>query len=293
MTTRAKASSKGLEVVLVTGLQGAGKSTALHALEDMGYFCIENLPSVFILRFPDLRELSDLGKLAIAMDSRDGRFIQYHTDVIARLRKACRRFDLLFLEADGRELQRRYSVTRRRHPLDREGSVVRAVRLEKIVMQGIRRLADHIVDTSKLTPRALNQVIVDYFTKRGDTRRLEVSIQSFGFHHGTPPEADLLMDVRFLPNPHFVPRLARFNGTNSSIKQYVLGSAEAKTFLAHYLRLLNYLIPQYRREGKAYLTIAVGCTGGKHRSVVIAEEIFRRLRKKGVDCHLIHRDLED
>ena len=283
---------KNEQIVLVTGLSGSGKSTALAALEDLGFFCIDNLPSAIVLNGQEMGPFKNFQKLAITMDSREKDFLSQYSKVLDQLKKQSHHFHLLFLEADRKILQKRFSVTRRRHPLGSGTPLGKAIELEIKELKDIRNNANSNIDTSNLTPHGLHQMIVDIFSKTDKSHHLEICVLSFGFYHGFPEQADLVVDVRFLINPHFVPKLQRFNGKNPEVKKFVLSHEDSTQFLDHYMSLLNFLIPRYQKEGKSYLTLAIGCTGGQHRSVVIAEEIFSRLKQQGLSCYLIHRDME-
>lgn len=276
---------------MITGLSGSGKSAALNTLEDMGYFCIDNLPASTLPYFTDIGHKSNIHKLGITMDVRDPYFVNNHRNIIRDLEKECWRLRIIFLEAETRVIQRRFIVSRRPHPLDQKGSLMEAIRREIKMLSGIRALAHQTIDTSRLAPRALSQMVSDFAEDRSANRPLSVTLLSFGFHHGAPEDADLLVDVRFLPNPFNIAKLRRFNGKHASIKRYVLSQKVSQTFLRHYLKLLKFLLPLYRAEGKSYLTVAIGCTGGQHRSVVLVEALKQKLKVKKVDLHVIHRDI--
>ena len=281
--------------VVVTGLSGAGKSHAIRAFEDLGYFCVDNLPIALMETFADL-SLSSAGaprRAAVVIDVREGQHLVRFPAIYRSLKK---RFGgqlrLIFLEAGDRALLRRFSETRRPHPLSAAGSVAESVDQEREILLPIRRLADRVVDTSALTVHELRRRIFEVTGDSGGAGPLGVTLLSFGFRHGVPADADLMFDVRFLPNPHFVPSLRRWSGRNPSVSRYVLKSPESKRFLALTERLLRFLLPEYVEEGKAYLTIAVGCTGGRHRSVAITQALANRLKTvKGVQIRVRHRDV--
>ncbi|HDS17185.1 MAG TPA: RNase adapter RapZ [Proteobacteria bacterium] len=286
---------KPASLVIVTGLSGAGKSSALNVLEDIGYFCIDNLPVAFLPKFLELSgNFSPTIKgIALVMDLREKHFLKVFPGLYRRIRKAGIEPELIFLEADDQTLIKRYSETRRKHPVAVPGSVATAVVRERELLQEIRSLATCRVDTSKFTIHQFK----DYIRKvvsRGElqTSDLNISLLSFGFRNGLPLEADIVMDVRFLPNPYFIDELKKQSGLESKVSEFVLGHAVSRAFTENFLNLLKMLIPEYVREGKSYLTVAIGCTGGCHRSVAIVEEIGRCLREAGHEIALLHRDLK-
>jgi UPF0042 nucleotide-binding protein len=282
--------------LILSGLSGAGKSHALRALEDLGYYCVDNLPVPLIPAFADLTLTGqrEARRAAVVVDVREGRSLQPFPQVFRHLmRRHKGRIRLVFLEASDAALIRRFSETRRPHPLG-AGSVRQAVARERRLLQPLRQLANLVVDTSGLTVHDLRRRVLQVMGGTMAVAPLMVSVTSFGFRRGVPPEADLVFDVRFLPNPHFVPRLRPWSGRHASVARFVLRSAAARRFLALTHALLVFLIPQYVQEGKAYLTIAVGCTGGRHRSVTLAETIGRRLRRmKGIAVRVHHRDVAE
>lgn len=281
------------KATIVTGLSGAGKSTVMKALEDLGYYCIDNLPT-FLL--PDLlrgieTRTPQYGRLALVMDARDGFFLSSHQEVFATLHEKGYTLELLFLEAQDELLVRRYSEMRRRHPLAGNGTVRDGIALEREQLAPIRRQANQIIDTSGLTPHDLRRQIGQRYGQDSETNRLHVHLLSFGFKHGPPAEAEILFDVRFLPNPYFVPALKNDNGLQPEVANYVLDNDLCREFLAHLQPLISFLIPKYHREGKTYLTIGIGCTGGQHRSVAIAETLKKQLAGEGVSVSIRHRDM--
>jgi RNase adapter protein RapZ len=283
------------DFIVVTGLSGAGKSHAIRALEDLGYFCVDNLPVALIPSFAKLTlgGRGEIRRAAVVVDVREGRGLSSFPDVYRRLKRgAARRVRLVFLDSADSALLRRFSETRRPHPLG-EGSVSESLAEERRRLQPIRRLADQVVDTTNLTVHELRRRILESTGGAESFAPLQVSIVSFGFRRGVPPDADLVFDVRFLPNPHFVPTLRRWSGRNSRVSAYVMKTAGAKRFLALTTALLKFLVPQYITEGKAYLTIAIGCTGGRHRSVAISEALGRRLASvRGIRLRVLHRDVQ-
>jgi UPF0042 nucleotide-binding protein len=290
-----RSAAAGPRFVVVTGLSGAGKSHAMRALEDAGYFCVDNLPVALIATFAELMRASKgrMPRAAVGVDVREGAALPAFPSIYRKLK---RRRDLgaqlLFLEADDRVLQRRFSETRRPHPLARDRSAAEGLRDERRALEPIRKLADHLVDTSKLSVHDLRRRVVEIVGTGRTTAPLAVNLVRFGFRHGVPSDADLVFDVRFLPNPHFVEALRPLTGLAPKITRFVMRTGAAKRFLTLTWALLRFLLPQYVSEGKAYVTIAVGCTGGRHRSVTIAEVLARRVRRlKGMEVRVRHRDI--
>jgi len=279
-------------ITIVTGRAGSGKSTALAAFEDSGYYCVDNLPVALLPVF--LEELSDsadtFAGLAFGMDVREKHFVQQVEAVLDDLRARQYRFRILFLEADEKVLLRRYSQTRRKHPLASSQSIQAAIAAEQALLVSLRSKADHVIDTSDLTVHDLKTMIRNL----ADNGRAKMAVQvvSFGFKHGLPAVADLVMDVRFLKNPYFVESLRPLDGKTEKIRSFVLNNDQTCLFLQKYFDLLDILIPQYEHEGKLYLTIAIGCTGGRHRSVVIAEQLREHIAASGYGVALTHRDID-
>ena len=291
----ARVTPRGAAFVVVTGLSGAGKSQAIRALEDLGYFCVDNLPIALIPTFADLT-LTVRGaarRAAVVIDVREGRELNRFPQVYRRLkRRAPRQVRLIFLEAADSALLRRFSETRRPHPLSATQTIAESLGEERRLLDPIRRLADQVLDTSALTVHELRRRILQTTTGTNTVAPLLVSLVSFAFRRGLPDDADIVFDVRFLPNPHFVPALRRWSGRNVRVSRYVLRSAAAREFLRRTTALLRFLVPHYIAEGKAYLTIAVGCTGGRHRSVAMAETLADRLRTvSGIRLQVRHRDI--
>lgn len=280
------------QLVILTGLSGSGKGSVLKAFEDLGYYCVDNLPVALIPMFSELygQGAGEIERAALLVDVREGEQIEKLPGIYRRLRRE-HPATLVFIEASDEALMRRFSETRRPHPLGRNLPVVEGIREERRRMAPIRRLADVIVDTTKFNVHELRQFILDRFQNPG-RRPLLVSVVSFGYRFGVPSDADLVFDVRFLPNPHFVPRLRAFSGKDPRVARYIRGFPQTGEFLRRIESLLAYLIPHYIREGKSYLTIAVGCTGGRHRSVTLAEVIRRVLQQRGYSTKVVHRDLE-
>jgi RNase adapter protein RapZ len=282
----------GLEVVIVSGLSGAGRSTAAKCLEDLGYYVVDNLPPGLISAMVELGARADGGltKIAVVVDVRSRAFSADLREVIVDLDRRGFRPRVLFLEAADDVLVRRFENVRREHPLQGAGRVVDGIAAERELLLGLRGEADLVVDTSQLTVHDLRREIERQFG--GDVRTaLRATVLSFGYKYGLPLDADLVVDVRFLPNPHWIPELRPQTGQDPEVRDYVLAQAGAGEFLDVYTRLLRLVGAGYQREGKRYLTLAVGCTGGKHRSVAIAEELAKRLAGDGVQTTVVHRDL--
>ncbi|MBI4843816.1 MAG: RNase adapter RapZ [Nitrospirae bacterium] len=275
--------------VLLTGLSGAGKTVALNALEDSGFFCVDNLPVTLIKTFINLcSKTPGISKVAIGVDIRGGKFLSDFSNIIPALKKKYR-MDVVFLEAAEESLLSRFKETRRPHPLGLK-DIKKAAQKEKAMLSPIIKEADRIIDTSKLTPHQLREFIIS--THIGETgKKMAITLISFGYKYGIPLEADLLFDVRFLPNPFFVKELKKYPGTSSKIKNYVMKKEETKKFLNKLYPFLKSILPLYVKEGKSYLTIGIGCTGGMHRSPVIAEDLKNTLKKQKLNVSVIHRDL--
>jgi RNase adapter protein RapZ len=281
--------------VVLTGLSGSGKSQAIRALEDLGYFCVDNLP---VMLLPMLAELTlragtEIAKAAVVVDVREGKLLDEFPGIYRKM-KAIRGLHpvLIFLEAAEPALIRRFSETRRPHPLAPDRSALEGIREERKAMKAIRDLADHIVDTSEMTVHELRHAFTGVASGRAPGSQLVVTVLSFGFKHGIPVDSDLLFDVRFLPNPHFVPELRPHTGRDAKVIKFLDRSKATHEFLDHTLNLLKFLVPQYVSEGKSYLTVGIGCTGGRHRSVAIAEALKKGLSGiPGVRIRVKHRDI--
>lgn len=263
-------------IVVITGMSGSGKSTAVRALEDLGYFCIDNLPAPLL---PKVAELSgaEPSKLAFVIDVREGKFLDAAPQILDEARRAGHSVEVLFLDASDEVLHRRYSETRRRHPLSMNGGVAEGIARERAALQALREQTRAVLDTSGLTVHELKAQVQQRFGSE-TSNALSVTVMSFGFKYGVPPQADLVFDVRFLPNPYFVPELKALTGLDAPVAKFVLDRDDTQEFIGHLERMLGFLLPRYQREGKAYLTVAIGCTGGKHRSVAIAQVLATRLQ---------------
>jgi UPF0042 nucleotide-binding protein len=283
-----------VHVVIVTGLSGSGKSTAIKAFEDLDYFCIDNLPVPMLPDFLSLceRDMPDISKIALGIDIRERKFLKDYETIFKKLEDSGYRFEMLFLEAATDILQRRYSQTRRVHPAGSSDSLLLdAIHNEREQLKALRNRATRIVDTGNLSVHQLKALITRSYSMVSDKEMLAVQVLSFGFKYGLPFEADMVMDVRFLPNPYFVEALREKDGCSTEISSWVLQWPAALQFIDAFSRLVLGILPAYAAEGKRYLTIAVGCTGGKHRSVVIANEIAAQLEKNDYFVNVFHRDI--
>lgn len=283
---------KQSEIVIISGLSGSGKSHAANALEDLGFFCVDNLPIQLLPGFVTFLKSSGIPRAALVVDMREPNFVATFGPAFARLRREKLKVSLIFLEASDAALLRRFSETRRAHPLAPNQPVREGLREEKQALASVRRLADFIVDTSSLSVHDLKGYIQEHFGATQEGPGLVLTVLSFGFKLGLPAEADLVFDVRFLKNPHFDPRLRRLTGLDPRIVSFLKRAPDTVEFQARLKDFLNFVIPRYVAEGKAYLTIGIGCTGGRHRSVMIARELAHELDQiEGVTVRLRHRDL--
>ncbi len=279
------------DLVIITGLSGSGKGTVLRSFEDLGYYAVDNLPVDLIPKFAQLaRESPSIRRAALVVDIREGSKLKNFPAMFRGLKKQYQAV-LVFLEADDNTLMRRFSETRRPHPLGGERTVLRSIKAERTQLEPIRALADHILDTSKFNVHELRELIGEKFHGGRDESNLMVSVTSFGFRHGVPADSDLVFDVRFLPNPNYIPQFKKLSGRHPQVARYIRSFPQTVEFLERISDLLIYLLPHYLQEGKSYLTISFGCTGGHHRSVMMAHEIRRRLEKAGYKVKESHRDL--
>ncbi len=284
----------GPQVVILTGVSGSGKTTALRALEDAGFYCVDNLPIMFLEKLLELsgHTAGEVSRIALVVDAREGRFLSEAPRVIQELRQDGSDVQVLFLDASDEALVRRYSETRRRHPLAGEsGTVPDGIAAERRAVADLKGIADEVIDTTTLNVHELKRLVTRRFVA-GDEGRLGVTMVSFGFRLGIPTHADIVLDVRFLPNPFFIPELKPYPGTDPRVSSFVLGQPDAKAFMDRLGDMLGFLLPRYRSEGKSYLTIAIGCTGGKHRSVAVATAMAERLEAAGQPVRLWHRDVD-
>jgi UPF0042 nucleotide-binding protein len=284
-------SRDGSELVIITGMSGSGKASALKAFEDLGYYCVDNLPVELIPRFAELAiQSGEIPRTALVVDVREGAQLEKLPDILKSVKRMIPT-RVIFLEASDATLIRRFSETRRPHPLGTDTPVRASLTAERRHLRSIRALADLVIDTSKFNVHELRAHLIDRFQHRatGD-RSILVSCVSFGFKHGVPDDADLVFDVRFLPNPHFVPEFRPLTGRHPRVAKYIRSFPQTKEFINRISEMLVYLLPHYVNEGKSYLTISFGCTGGQHRSVMIAEDVGNRLRKAGYKVKVAHRD---
>ncbi len=283
-----------MRFVVVTGMSGGGKSTALKMLEDVGYYCVDNLPVSLVEKFVELVSVpaSEVSKVALGLDVRTDQSFQDITRVLEKLRTAGYKFEILFMDAEENVLIKRYKETRRIHPLAQEERVEEGVRKERKILENIRRSADYVIDTSNVLTRELKEELDRIFVENQEYNSLMVTVMSFGFKHGIPVDADLVLDVRFLPNPFYIDDLKHKTGNDKEVQDYVMGFPEAGEFMMKLLDMIQFLIPNYVKEGKYRLVIAIGCTGGKHRSVTLANELYKRMKDKGkYGLKLYHRDM--
>jgi UPF0042 nucleotide-binding protein len=285
-----------VRIVLLTGMSGGGKSTAIKALEDAGWFCIDNLPVLLVPKLLDLvvhGASDELHRLALVIDAREGRFLDQTPKAVDEVRRAGHKLEVVFLDCSDETLQRRFSETRRRHPLAPEGTVADGIALERKLLGALRAIADLVIDTTRMNVHELRDAITARFGAAGEADMLNVTLVSFGYRNGIPANSDLVFDLRFLPNPYFVEGLKPLPGTDPRVAEWVLGRAQTEEFLQHLEALLHFLVPQYKAEGKSYLTVSLGCTGGRHRSVAIAEELAKRLTDKHrARVKVTHRDVD-
>jgi UPF0042 nucleotide-binding protein len=278
------------ELVIITGMSGSGKASVLKAFEDLGYYCVDNLPVGLIPRFAELvGQSAEIERTALVVDVREGRQLEELPAIVKSVKRILTT-RMVFLEASDTVLLRRYSETRRPHPLGANSPVKASVAAERRRLRQIRSMADLVIDTSKFNVHELRSHIIELFQKKEKGRNILVSCVSFGFKHGVPDDADLIFDVRFLPNPHFIPEFRPLTGRNPKVAKYIRSFPQTLEFIQRISELLIYLLPHYIHEGKSYLTIAFGCTGGQHRSVMIAEDVAARLKKAGYRVKVGHRD---
>ncbi|MBW1712443.1 MAG: RNase adapter RapZ [Deltaproteobacteria bacterium] len=284
---------RNVRVVIITGLSGSGKSTALRALEDAGFFAVDNLPVDLLPYFLELKEQAsgEVSKVALVMDHREPNCLDHYPAVFKGLKAAGFRLEIVFLEASTASLLRRFSQTRRAHPLEEKGPVAEAIAKEREVLGGLKTRADMVLDTTRLSVHELKTRMVETFSSPLNERRMLVTLVSFGFKYGLPREADMVMDVRFLTNPHFVEGLREKDGLSPEVVEFVNQRQETAHFQDRFFSLLEYLLPLYEKEGKAYLTIGLGCTGGRHRSVVMVDQLSKRLKESGYQSVVRHRDI--
>ena len=283
------------DIVIITGLSGSGMSSATNAFEDLGYFCVDNLPITMLPTFARLvtanADEKGIERAALVIDIREGTFLADFGKQLDALRAAGLTVYVLFLEASDDVLQHRFSETRRPHPADTGQTLVQSITAERSAMAPLRSLADQIIDTSDHTVHTLRSNLLERFSPDRKGGPMRVQVLSFGHKYGNPGALELLFDVRHLPNPHFIPELKPLSGHDKRVVDYLKAQPEVEETLSRFYDLLDYLLPQYKREGKSYVTVGIGCTGGRHRSVMIANALSRKLRRAGFDAHAVHRDV--
>ncbi len=281
------------QIIIITGLSGSGKSTTLAAFEDCGFYSVDNMPVVLLSEFLELsiESESEIAGLAFVMDLREKTFLAGYADAFEAARSKGHQLQLIYLEAEEDVLIQRYSQTRRHHPVAHGNSLLEGIRAEKQLLAEVRNTADRVIDTTRFNVHDLKSAVFSIAKKVTEFAPLRIHVQSFGFRYGIPLDADLMVDVRFLSNPYFVPDLKELDGESRKVRDYVLQNDPARLFLTQYADLLDFLLPLYEKEGKAYLTIAVGCTGGRHRSVAVARTLFEHIRHSGMQVELTHRDI--
>ena len=284
----------GLDIIIVTGLSGSGKSVAIRALEDNGFFCVDNLPALLIPKFIDLSQgyHEEIKRIALGIDLRGGQFLRSWPDVLAEMRTAGHRVRIVFFDASDEVLLRRFSETRGPHPMAGDEPIEEGIRRERKALEIMRENADKIIDTTDMNVHELKRELEESFCQSANSRRMSLFLLSFGYKYGVPHGTDIILDVRFLPNPHFVSSLRSKTGLEPEVEDYVLKNEETRGFLDRLYRLLEFTLPLYEREGKSNLTLALGCTGGRHRSVVLVEELQKRLGGRELPIHVKHRDID-
>ena len=284
-----------MRFVVVTGMSGSGKSTALKMLEDTGFYCVDNLPVSLIEKFVDLISMpnSEINKVALGLDARAGQALEEADGVLAKLKEKGYDIEILFLEADAKVLIKRYKETRRVHPLAADGRVEDGIAKERRILEKLKKKADYVIDTTHLLTRELKEELDRIFIKDEEYNNLIITVMSFGFKHGIPADADLVFDVRFLPNPFYIDELKHQTGNDKPVQEYVMSFPESEIFLDKLTDMLDFLIPNYVKEGKYRLVIGIGCTGGKHRSVTLANASYDRMKDKGkYGIKIYQRDVE-
>jgi UPF0042 nucleotide-binding protein len=283
---------KEIIITIISGLSGSGKSTALNTLEDLGFFCVDNLPVLLLPKFIELCQssINDISKIGLVMDVREREFLREYPDILDLLKTEGYRIELIFLDSSDDVLIQRFSETRRQHPLGEGGSIVDGIRMEREQLSALKSRADKIIDTSALTVHQLRTMLENYFQQLS-TRTMNITFMSFGFKHGIPHDVDMILDVRFLPNPYFVRELKDLDGTDPRVAEYVSRSTETQRYLEKLKDFLAFQLPLFEREGKTYLTIAIGCTGGRHRSIVITQYLRELFSGGKYQVHAAHRDI--
>lgn len=285
-----------MRFVIVTGLSGAGKTQAIRNLEDLGYFCVDNLPPTLIPKFAEACYHTDgrIDKIALVIDIRGGRFFDDLFESLKNLKKDGYKYEILFLDASDEVLIKRFKESRRKHPLAPDGRILNGIVMERNRLREVKERADNIIDTSKLATRELREEITKIYAEDGQVEtQLIVTVLSFGFKYGIPVDSDLVFDVRFLPNPYYIPELKKYSGNDKPVSDYVMNFKETQDFVSKLEDMLQFLIPNYLKEGKRQLIVSIGCTGGRHRSVAIANSIYKKLQDCGHKVNIDHRDIEE
>jgi UPF0042 nucleotide-binding protein len=283
---------RNLRVVIVTGMSGSGKTTSLRALEDVGFFCVDNLPVALLPKFLEIQSVDakNVSKVALVMDLREKSFIDTYPDVFKQLNEKGYKIEILFLDAGDEALLHRFSETRRTHPLSQRGSIMEGISNEREKLSPLKQMADKIIDTTSFNVHQLKDSVQRFFVET-NLRKMAIHLISFGYRYGVPADADMVLDVRFLPNPNFVEALKPYNGHHAQVRDYVLEAEESRTFIDKLFGLMALLIPLYEKEGKVRFNIALGCTGGKHRSVVISNELVNHFFQQDYIVSVSHRDI--
>jgi UPF0042 nucleotide-binding protein len=284
---------KQMRVVIITGLSGSGKSTALRAVEDIGFFCVDNLPVVLLPKFLEIQSdpAKEIVQVAMVMDLRETGFLDKYARIFTRLKERGFRIEILFFDAADEVIIHRFSETRRSHPLALRGSLMDGIALEREKLSSLKRMADKVIDTSSCNVHQLKDIVQRYFLGEAPGKRLVIHVSSFGYRFGLPADADMVLDVRFLPNPHFVDGLRSSDGHDQRVRNYVLESQDGRIFIGKLFDLMAFLIPLHEKEGKSRFNIALGCTGGRHRSVVMANHLGAFFTEKGYFVNVSHRDI--
>lgn len=283
-----------MRFVILTGLSGAGKTQTIRNLEDLGFFCVDNLPPTVIPKFAEAcyQTNGNIDKIALVIDIRGGKFFDDLFESLTFLKEQGYLYEILFLEASDEVLVKRYKESRRKHPLAPEGRVLNGIATERKKLKDVRERADHIINTTKLSARELTEKINDIYGEEGQIEtKLMITVLSFGFKYGIPVDSDLVFDVRFLPNPYYIPELKQYSGNEKPVRDYVLEFEGTKTFIEKLMDMLEFLIPNYKKEGKRQLIVSIGCTGGRHRSVAIANKVYELLEQGGYTVNIDHRDI--
>ncbi len=286
---------KTFKLVIITGLSGSGKSTALKLFEDSGFYCVDNLPAILLDRFIELCKYSteEFSRVALCLDTRERKFFNIIPETLVKMKQSGENVTIIFLDSDDETIKRRYSETRRRHPIHFTSSIFEGIKKERKILSPLRALADIIIDTTNLNTVQLRQEISGFIEKTADSSNINLTLISFGYRYGIPTESDIVMDVRFLPNPFFTDNLRTLTGLDKRVQRYIMKFGETKLFLKKWKNFIDTFLPYYLHEGKKYITISVGCTGGVHRSVAIVEILKSHFRnRRGIELNVKHRDID-